>query len=130
MNRNAQPRRRVGQPTQAPELEGVYIISVAARILEMHPQTLRKYERIGLVRPSRTDGMLRLYSEEDVMRLRLIKRLVGELGLNLAGVQLALRIFNRLLQMKAQARAADGKTLRRDIDRSIDELFAILGGPQ
>ena len=130
MNRNAQPRRRVGQPPQTPELEGVYIISVAARILEMHPQTLRKYERIGLVRPSRTDGMLRLYSEEDVMRLRLIKRLVGELGLNLAGVQLALRIFNRLLQMKAQARAADGKTLRRDIDRSIDELFAILGGPQ
>ena len=86
------------------QVDGLYIISVAARILEMHPQTLRKYERIGLVRPSRTMGMLRLYSDEDVARLRLIKHLVGEMGLNLAGVQLALRLFNRLWRMKRQLR--------------------------
>ena len=78
-------------------LEGVYIISVAARILEMHPQTLRKYERAGLVRPSRTVGMLRLYSDEDIARLRLIKHLVNELGLNVASVQLVLQLFNSLL---------------------------------
>ena len=55
------------------EEQGVYIISVAARILELHPQTLRKYERAGLVSPFRTGGMLRLYSEDDMVRLRLIK---------------------------------------------------------
>jgi MerR family transcriptional regulator/heat shock protein HspR len=108
------------------QLEGVYIISVAARILEMHPQTLRKYERIGLVRPSRTMGMLRLYSEEDVARLRLIKHLVGEMGLNLAGVQLALRLFNRLLRMKSQLRNLQGNELKEALDESIDEMLGIL----
>ena len=108
------------------QLEGVYIISVAARILEMHPQTLRKYERIGLVRPSRTMGMLRLYSDEDVARLRLIKHLVGEMGLNLAGVQLALRLFNRLLRMKGHLRSLEGDELRASLDGSIDEMLNIL----
>ena len=108
------------------QMEGVYIISVAARILEMHPQTLRKYERIGLVRPSRTMGMLRLYSEEDVARLRLIKHLVGEMGLNLAGVQLALRLFNRLLRMKSQLRNLQGNELKEALDESIDEMLGIL----
>ena len=65
-------------------MEGVYIISVAARILDMHPQTLRKYERLGLVRPGRTLGMLRLYSTEDIRKLRLIRHLSDEMGLNLA----------------------------------------------
>ena len=108
------------------QMEGVYIISVAARILEMHPQTLRKYERIGLVRPSRTVGMLRLYSDEDVARLRLIKHLVGEMGLNLAGVQLALRLFNSLLQMKSQLRTLQGDELRQALDESIDEMLGVL----
>ena len=93
--------RRFIQEGPQGQIEGVYIISVAARILEMHPQTLRKYERAGLVRPSRTGGMLRLYSEEDIARLRLIKLLVGELGLNVAGVQLVIGLFNRLLEAKA-----------------------------
>ena len=108
------------------QLEGVYIISVAARILKMHPQTLRKYERIGLVRPSRTMGMLRLYSEEDVARLRLIKHLVVEMGLNLAGVQLALRLFNRLLRMKSQLRNLQGDELKEALNESIDEMLGIL----
>ncbi|MXY46643.1 MAG: MerR family transcriptional regulator [Chloroflexi bacterium] len=110
------------------QLDGVYIISVAARILEMHPQTLRKYERIGLVRPSRTVGMLRLYSDEDVARLRLIKHLVGDMGLNLAGVQLALLLFNRLLQMKAKVRNLAGEELRQSLDESIDEMLGMLHG--
>ena len=67
--------------------EGVYVISVAARLLEMHPQTLRKYERLGLVQPARTIGMLRLYSDEDLYQLRLIRHMEESLGLNLAGVE-------------------------------------------
>jgi MerR family transcriptional regulator/heat shock protein HspR len=74
----------------------VYIISVAARMANMHPQTLRKYERAGLVSPSRTGGALRLYSDSDVRRLRIIRRLVGELGLNVAGVGVVLEIVRRL----------------------------------
>ena len=86
--------------TQTRELQGLYIISVAARILEMHPQTLRKYERVGLVNPSRTVGMLRLYSEQDITRLRLIKYLVDDLRMNLAGVEFALEMLNRLLEVR------------------------------
>lgn len=80
--------------------EGLYIISVAARILDMHPQTLRKYERIGLVRPSRTIGMLRLYSEIDVAKLRIIKHLVEELRINLAGVGLVMDMMRRISAFK------------------------------
>jgi MerR family transcriptional regulator, heat shock protein HspR len=67
-------------------------ISVAAEILGMHPQTLRKYERLGLVQPTRTVGSMRLYSPEELERLRLIKHLVDELGINLRGVQRLLSI--------------------------------------
>jgi len=81
-------------------LDGIYMISVVARILEMHPQTLRKYERAGLVQPSRTLGMVRLYSEQDVGRLRLIKYLVDDVGMNLAGVEFVLRLFNRLQESR------------------------------
>ena len=108
------------------EVEGVYIISVAARILEMHPQTLRKYERAGLVTPSRTGGMLRLYSEEDIARLRLIKHLVGDLGLNLAGVQLVLEAFNRLLAIRAQTSTVKTSELKGFLAKSLDDLFELL----
>ena len=108
------------------ELGGIYVISVAARILRMHPQTLRKYERVGLVRPSRTVGMLRLYSEEDILRLRLIKHLVVELGLNLAGVQLVLDLFNRLLSVKEGVTMWEGEELKGFLDGSLDEIFQLL----
>ena len=78
------------------EPEGVYIISVAARLLEMHPQTLRKYERLGLINPGRTVGMLRLYSEDDLRKVMLIRHLMDNLGLNLAGVEFALKLVNNL----------------------------------
>jgi MerR family transcriptional regulator/heat shock protein HspR len=65
----------------------LFFISMAAEMLGMHPQTLRKYERLGLIQPSRTIGSMRLYSREELERLRLIKHLVDELGINLAGVQ-------------------------------------------
>ena len=70
----------------------LFFISMAAEMLGMHPQTLRKYERLGLIQPSRTIGSMRLYSREDLERLRLIKRLVDEVGINLAGVQRLLTI--------------------------------------
>ena len=72
---------------------GVYIISVAARLLEVHPQTLRKYEKYGLVRPSRSVGMLRLYSEDDLIRLKIIKTLVDEFGVNLAGISIIMDLI-------------------------------------
>ena len=122
MQRN---RRFIEEGSQG-QIEGVYIISVAARILEMHPQTLRKYERAGLVRPSRTGGMLRLYSEEDIARLRLIKYLVGELGLNVAGVQLVLGLFNRMLEARAGVAEVDDARLRKYVDGVLDELFEAL----
>lgn len=119
-------RRFTTRVPQDPDAgSGVYIISVAARILSMHPQTLRKYERAQLVRPSRTQGKLRLYSEEDIARLRLIKHLVDR-GLNLAGVRLVLDLFNRLLEMRGSMNAVSDAELRRHIADSMDEVFALL----
>jgi MerR family transcriptional regulator, heat shock protein HspR len=81
---------------------GMYAISVAAELVGMHPQTLRIYESKGLVRPQRTPGGTRLYSEADVDRLRVIQRLTTELGLNLAGVEVALRLEDELRKAHAQ----------------------------
>src|SRR5438552_18077938 len=84
------------------EQDAVFIISVAARLVEMHPSTLRKYERCGLLEPGRMSGRLRLYSPEDIARLRQIKTLVEEHGVNLAGAELALALTERcrlLLQL-------------------------------
>ena len=80
----------------------IYMISVAADLVGMHPQTLRIYETRGLVRPQRTPGGTRLYSEADVERLRIIQRLTTELGLNLAGVELVLRLEDELRKAHAQ----------------------------
>jgi MerR family transcriptional regulator, heat shock protein HspR len=77
-----------------------YMISVAADLVGMHPQTLRIYEQKGLVRPKRTSGNTRLYSDVDVERLRLIQRLTTEIGLNLAGVERVLHLEDELQQMK------------------------------
>jgi len=90
-----------------------YMISVAAELVGMHPQTLRIYEQKGLVRPKRTAGNTRLYSDADVERLRLIQRLTTELGLNLAGVERVLmledelqRMHRRMARMEAEMREA------------------------
>jgi MerR family transcriptional regulator/heat shock protein HspR len=93
--------------------EPLFVISVAARLVEMHPQTLRKYEREGLIAPSRTQGNLRLYSDSDIERLRQVKYLVEDRGLNLAGVQMALDLTRRLREMRSQS-----DVLRRDAARS------------
>ena len=103
--------------------DGVYVISVASRILELHPQTLRKYEREGFVAPSRTNGNLRLYSGEDIVRLRQVKHLVEDRGVNLAGVQLALQLSAHLRHMQAELRAQG----RNDYDSIADALGDLLG---
>ena len=77
-----------------------YMISVAADLVGMHPQTLRIYENKGLIRPNRTNGGTRLYSDADVERLRLIGRLTNEVGLNLAGVEHVLRLQDELIRMR------------------------------
>ena len=93
---------------------GRYMISVAAEIVGMHPQTLRMYESKGLVRPKRTPGGTRLYSESDVERLRVIQRLTTELGLNLAGVELVLRLEDELRRAHAQVERLQGE-LKREV---------------
>ena len=89
-----------------------YMISVAAELVGMHPQTLRIYEQKGLVRPRRTPGNTRLYSEPDLERLRLIQRLTTELGLNLAGVERVLRLEDELRAHAAPHRAARARDAR------------------
>ncbi|HEU0021302.1 MAG TPA: MerR family transcriptional regulator [Dehalococcoidia bacterium] len=109
------------------DIEGVYVISVAARILEMHPQTLRKYERLGLVNPVRTVGMLRLYSPVDIQKILLIRHLMVNLELNLAGVKFALALVDNLMGLRelVKIRIDDGKTramLEQEISRLLQNL--------
>jgi MerR family transcriptional regulator/heat shock protein HspR len=94
-----------------------YMISVAAELVGMHPQTLRIYEQRGLVRPKRTAGNTRLYSDADVERLQLIQRLTTDLGLNLAGVELVLRLEDEL--KKAHARI---DRLQRQLHDEVQEV--------
>jgi MerR family transcriptional regulator, heat shock protein HspR len=82
--------------------EPVYYISVAARLISAHPQTLRMYERVGLICPKRTPQGLRLYSERDIEKLRQIQRLTQELGVNLAGVDIILKLLDQISDMQAQ----------------------------
>src|SRR5436190_21899105 len=91
-----------------------YMISVAAEIVGMHPQTLRIYEQKGLVRPQRTAGNTRLYSERDLARLQLIQRLTTELGLNLAGVEVVLGLEDQLRRMQARLEQMERK-LREEV---------------
>ena len=91
-----------------------YMISVAAELVRMHPQTLRLYEARGLVQPARTPGGTRLYSDADVERLRLIQRLTTELGLNLAGVEHVLRLQDELHRVHARMERLE-RELRAEI---------------
>jgi MerR family transcriptional regulator/heat shock protein HspR len=93
-----------------------YMISVAAELVGMHPQTLRVYEAKGLVRPRRTPGNTRLYSEDDLERLRLIQRLTTELGLNLAGVETVLRLQDELGRLQGRLERLEAQ-MREEIQR-------------
>jgi MerR family transcriptional regulator/heat shock protein HspR len=107
------------------ENEPLYVISVAARLLQLHPQTLRKYERVGFVVPSRTQGNLRLYSGDDIRRLTQVKRLVDDQGVNLAGVNIALEITERIRTMQRQLR--DGRLNDpRSVSQALDDILNVL----
>lgn len=90
--------------------EPVYLISVVAKILEIHPQTLRQYEKEGLIEPGRTDGKMRLYSQRDIDKIKTILRLTRDMGVNLAGVDIILRLKERL----------------DELDRLNDDLYSKL----
>ena len=106
----------------------LFFISVAAEMLGMHPQTLRKYERLGFIQPSRTIGSMRLYSREELEKLRLIKHLVDELGINLAGVQRLLSIaevmqrIRPLMEESALATGAGRRQLLSEMRRLNDAV--------
>ena len=94
-----------------------YMISVAAELVEMHPQTLRMYESKGLVRPKRTPGGTRLYSDRDLERLRTIQQLTTELGLNLAGVEQVLRLEDEVQRMRARL-----DRMEREMRRAVNDV--------
>ena len=102
--------------------EPVYMISVAARLCDLHPQTLRLYERLGLVRPFRASSKNRMYSEADVERLRQIQRLTQDLGVNLAGVEIILDLLEKMQKLQDQMEMmervrADTEDKRRRSDK-------------
>lgn len=111
----------------------LYLISMAARLLGMHPQTLRKYERLGLVQPSRSIGSMRLYSRDELERLRVIKRLVDDGGINLAGVQRLLSIAEVVQRIRPLATTSSredqlsARDVRRRLGQELDELLRMLG---
>lgn len=86
-------------------VEAVYTIGIAARMVGVHAQTLRYYERVGMVKPARSQGQIRFYSPREIERLRQIKTLIDDLGVNLAGVDVILRLTERMVRMDEQMRA-------------------------
>jgi len=98
-----------------------YVISVAAQILKMHPQSLRYYERAGLVRPSRSRGNIRLYSQKDIQQIQLIQRLINDLGVNLAGVEVILNMTEQMDQMEKEM-----AEMRQAYEAEIQRLRGIL----
>jgi MerR family transcriptional regulator, heat shock protein HspR len=106
----------------------LYFISTAARLLDMHPQTLRKYERLGLVRPTRTIGSMRLYSRGELERLRVIKHLVEEAGINLAGVQRLLSIAEAIQRIRPLMNQDAGRgDARRRIAQELKRISEMVG---
>ena len=108
-----------------------YMISVAADLVGMHPQTLRIYEQKGLVRPKRTPGNTRLYSEQDLERLRLIQRLTTEFGLNLAGVEVVLRMEDEVARLRRRIELMEERMREavRDVERRYKREIVLYEAP-
>ena len=107
--------------------EPVYLISIAAKICEMHPQTLRLYERLGLVNPSRVGAKNRVYSQEDIERLKQIQRLTQDMGVNLAGVEIILDLLDKMEKMRDEM-DTEFIRLRRIMADQAKRLDEISGG--
>ena len=117
----------------------MYFISTAAELLEMHPQTLRKYERLGLVRPQRVLGSMRVYTDVELERIRLIKALVDDAGINLAGVRRLLSIADVAVRLQPLIDQRDQRDQRNhrskrthrnlELERTVGELLRLLGMP-
>jgi MerR family transcriptional regulator/heat shock protein HspR len=106
----------------------LYFISMAARLLDMHPQTLRKYERLGLICPTRTVGSMRVYTSDELERLRLIKHLVEDAGVNLAGVQRLLSIAEAVQRLRPLVRENGARSdARRRMAQEIERIGQIVG---
>lgn len=106
--------------------EPCYVISIAAKLVQLHPQTLRYYDRIGIIKPSRTSGRMRLYSQRDVEKLRKIARLTEDLGVNLAGVEVILNMSARIEELQnelaaLQRQAAEQINVLRAYIRELEE---------
>lgn len=99
--------------------EPCFVISVAARMVGLHAQTLRYYERVGLVMPSRSGGRQRLYSMADVERLRRIKTFTDDMGVNLAGAEIALKLMDRIKELEAQVEALTEEAARLRAGRGV-----------
>ena len=114
--------------------EPVYMISIVAKILDIHPQTLRQYERENLIAPSRSDGRIRLYSQRDIEKIKTILRLTREVGVNLAGVDVVMRLKTKMEMMEqemmelraeiSRMRSSSGVPLEKSLvtTRSIYEM--------
>ena len=113
--------RREGNPQAG---RGVYMISVAAELAGMHPQTLRIYESRGLIEPERTSGGTRRYSQEDVERLRRIQELTSEMGMNLAGVERVFELEGQLnrMQQRMQRMERESERMRQDLQEEIERV--------
>ena len=109
---------------QVPEDQGVFMISVAARLAGMHPQTLRIYEERGLIKPARSPKRTRLYSQRDVERLKRIQELTTDAGLNLAGVErvLALEEMMQAMQQRIERLARRADQIEREMLARVDEV--------
>jgi len=104
------------------EQEPCFVISVAAKLVNVHQQTLRYYERLGLLEPGRSQGNIRLYSMRDIQRAQQIRRLIEELGVNLAGVEVIINMSDRIARMEQQM-----EQMRQEYEAEIQRLRALLG---
>ena len=106
--------------------EPVYLISIVASMLNIHPQTLRQYEREGLITPSRTEGRIRLYSQRDIDRMKLILRLTRDLGVNIAGIDIILRLKEQMEEMENEIESLKEQLKEANILGSVPKSKAVV----
>ena len=121
---------RKSQPGERPDDRAVYIISIAAELAGVHPQTLRMYERKGLLQPKRSAGNTRRYSERDIARLRLIQQLTQEQGINLAGARLIMEMEGELERMRAEVARMRREIARRQLEMRSTGILPLRSVPR